>query len=235
MLCIENMSVTRGKGEQRFTVSLPTLHLADGDVLAIQGTSGCGKSTLLEMIGLILQPEQLSGFQFGKQGALLDIHRLIQQQNQPALAQIRAEKLGFMLQNGGLLPFLTVAQNIELPNALLQSSVDQQWVAFLCQELNIGHLLTKYPKQLSIGERQRVAFIRAVAHKPLVLLADEPTSALDPHHADVLFSLILDLVAQQNISVLLVTHDWELVKRKQLRALSANLLSPQHAIFTDIS
>ncbi|MCL7790470.1 ATP-binding cassette domain-containing protein, partial [Pasteurella multocida] len=75
MLCIENMSVTRGKGEQGFTVSLPTLHLADGDVLAIQGTSGCGKSTLLEMIGLILQPEQLSGFQLGKQGALLDIHR----------------------------------------------------------------------------------------------------------------------------------------------------------------
>lgn len=105
MLIIENMSVTRGKGEQRFTVSLPHLSLNDGEVVAIQGTSGCGKSTLLEMIGLILKPEQLSHFQLGKQSVLVDIHPLIQQQNQRALASIRAEKLGFMLQHGGLLPF----------------------------------------------------------------------------------------------------------------------------------
>ncbi|MGC6376816.1 ABC transporter ATP-binding protein [Bisgaard Taxon 45] len=234
MLCIENMSVTRGVGEQGFTVSLPTLHLADGEVLAIQGTSGCGKSTLLEMIGLILQPDQLRSFQLGNGDTLLDIQPFIQQQNQHVLAKMRAEKLGFMLQNGGLLPFLTVAQNIRLPNTLLQTPIDHAWVALLCQELNIDHLLAKYPKQLSIGERQRVAFIRAVAHKPLLLLADEPTSALDPYHADILFGLILELVAQQHISVLLVTHDWELVKRRQLRTLQANLLSPQQAIFTDI-
>ncbi|WP_101776188.1 ABC transporter ATP-binding protein [Pasteurella oralis] len=233
MLIIENMSVTRGKGEQRFTVSLPHLSLNDGGVVAIQGTSGCGKSTLLEMIGLILKPEQLSHFQLGKQSVLVDIHPLIQQQNQRALASIRAEKLGFMLQHGGLLPFLSVAQNIALPNALLQSEMDQQWISFLCDELNINHLLSKYPKQLSIGERQRVAFIRAVAHKPLLLLADEPTSALDPYHADVLFELILKLVAQQQISVLLVTHDWELTQRKQLRTLQAHLVSARQAVFSE--
>lgn len=233
MLIIENMSVTRGKGEQGFTVSLPYLHLNDGEVVAIQGSSGCGKSTLLEMIGLILKPEQLSHFQLGIQTALVDIQPLIQQQDQRALAQIRAQKLGFMLQHGGLLPFLNVAQNIALPNALLHAEVDQQWIDFLGEQLNIQHLLTKYPNQLSIGERQRVAFIRSVAHKPLLLLADEPTSALDPYHADILFELILKLVAQQHISVLLVTHDWALTQRKQLRTLQANLVSPQQAIFSE--
>lgn len=233
MLIIENMSVARGKGEQCFTVSLPYLHLRDGEVVAIQGSSGCGKSTLLEMIGLILKPGQLSHFQLGKQSELVNIHPLIQQQEQGALAQIRAQKLGFMLQHGGLLPFLTVARNIALPNALLQAQVDQQWINFLCEQLNVQHLLTKYPKQLSIGERQRVAFIRAVVHKPLLLLADEPTSALDPYHADVLFELILKLVAQQQISVLLVTHDWALAQRKQLRTLQAHLVSAQQVVFSE--
>ena len=80
--------------------------------------------------------------------------------------------------------------------------------------------MTKYPKQLSIGERQRVAFIRSIAHKPLLLLADEPTSALDPHHSEVLFQLMLTLAKQQKIAVLLVTHDIELVQRNELRAFS---------------
>lgn len=227
------MSVTRGTGQQSFTVSLPYLSLLDGEVLAIQGMSGCGKSTLLEMIGLILQPDKLVGFQLGNAHQLTNLTKLIHTQQQNQLAKIRAQKLGFMLQNGGLLPFLNVAQNIALPNELLDASIDHQWITFLTEQLNIQHLLTKYPKQLSIGERQRVAFIRAIAHKPLLLLADEPTSALDPHHANILFELMIKLAAQQNISILLVTHDWELVKQHQLRTLHAKLISPQQAIFTE--
>lgn len=225
------MSVTRGNGEQNFTVHLPQLHLAQGNILAIKGASGCGKSTLLEMIGLILSPTQLDRFQLKENNNWIDIQALISQQNHTALATLRAEKLGFMLQNGGLLPFLSVAQNIALPLELLAKPLDKQWIDFLCRELNVLHLLDKYPKQLSIGERQRIAFIRSVAHKPLLLLADEPTSALDPHHAEKLFELILKLVSQQNIAVLMVTHDWNLIEKHQLATLNVEL-SKQKAIFT---
>lgn len=233
MLIIENMAVDRGNGEQQFSVALPKLQLADGEVVAIQGKSGCGKSTLLEMIGLILQPKQLAKFQLGNGQNIINVQPLLAQNNQPALAKIRAQHLGFMLQNGGLLPFLTVEQNILLPNQLLDIALDRHWLDFLASELTVSHLLNKYPKQLSIGERQRIAFIRSVIHKPLLLLADEPTSALDPYHSEKLFDLILKLVAQQQISVLLVTHDWDLIAKKQLRTLNAELVSTQQAIFVE--
>ena len=128
-----------------------------------------------------------------------------------------------MLQNGGLLPFLSVWQNILLPCQTNGILADESWLHHLCEKLNINHLMTKYPKQLSIGERQRVAFVRSIAHKPLLLLADEPTSALDPHHSEILFHLMLSLAKQQKIAVLLVTHDWDLVQRNELRTFSAKL------------
>ena len=161
VLTIKDLSITRGQGEQSFTVSLPHLSLAEGEVVSLCGSSGCGKSTLLEMMGLILKPDTLSQYELSS--------------------------------------------------------------ATLSEKLNINHLMTKYPKQLSIGERQRVAFVRSIAHKPLLLLADEPTSALDPHHSEVLFHLMLSLAKQQKIAVLLVTHDWDLVQRNELRTFSAKL------------
>lgn len=233
MLIIENMSITRGTEQQSFTVSLPQLQVTEGEVIAIQGMSGCGKSTLLEMIGLILQPDRLDRFEIETPYQSIDIRQLTQQHQHQQLAQIRAKQLGFMLQNGGLLPFLTIAQNIALPNELLHSTIDQHWISSLCEQLHIQHLLNKYPKQLSIGERQRVAFIRAIAHKPSLLLADEPTSALDPHHANTLFDLMLKLAIQQKIAILLVTHDWELTKSHNLRIFQADLISSHQAIFKE--
>ena len=223
MLTIKDLSIPRGSGEQQFTVNLPTLHLNDGEIVAITGTSGCGKSTLLEMIGLILRPDHLQIYQLGNDDKGIDIAPLIHQQAEIELAKIRATKLGFMLQNGGLLPFLTVLQNIYLPCENLGITVDQYWFTQLTNTLNISYLLTKYPHQLSIGERQRVAFIRAVIHKPTLLLADEPTSALDPIYSDALLNLIMELVSEQKISVLLVTHDCNLVQKKGFRVLQAEI------------
>lgn len=232
MLTITDLSITRGNPPQDFGVTLPSLSLASGEIMAICGKSGCGKSTLLEMIGLILRPDQLSTYQLGEQDQKVDLASLVMQDKQQKLAQIRAEKIGFMLQSGGLLPFLSVAQNICLPREALGLPSDQGWVDELCGVLNISHLMTKYPKQLSIGERQRVAFVRAIAHKPNLLLADEPTSALDPYHANVLFDLMLNLTQREGIAVLMVTHDWELIKEKNIRYLTAMLSEDKrHATF----
>nr|WP_221189766.1 ABC transporter ATP-binding protein [Azomonas macrocytogenes] len=195
------------------------LSLQRGEVAAITGASGCGKSTLLEMIGLILRPETLDSYRLGDSATALDIADLLHEDRQKALADIRARRLGFVLQTGGLLPFLSVRQNIELPRRMLGLSVASEPVEDAIERLNLAPLLAKKPGQLSIGERQRVSFVRAIAHEPDLLLADEPTAALDPIQARKLFELIIELVRRWRIAALLVTHDWDLVRDCGIRNL----------------
>ncbi|MDP3366629.1 MAG: ATP-binding cassette domain-containing protein, partial [Pseudomonas sp.] len=114
MLHIEDMRIRRGSDYQ---IVLPRLILGRGEVAAITGASGCGKSTLLEMIGLILRPDGLGQFRLGDADGL-DVAALLRDDRQAQLADIRAQRLGFVLQSGGLLPFLSVRQNIELPRRM---------------------------------------------------------------------------------------------------------------------
>lgn len=228
MLTIQDLAITRGSHENRFHIHLPFLHVQAGEAVALCGSSGCGKSTLLEVIGLILKPDRLAHYQIGDE-QLVDA---IQRQDHTQLAKLRAAYFGFMLQSGGLLPFLSVKENLALPSQLLGKAVDQDWLDYLIHELNVAHLLSHYPKQLSIGERQRISFIRSVSHKPQLLLADEPTAALDPHNAEKLFEIILAIVQQNQLSALIVTHDWELVKQKAIRTIQAQVANHQ-ALFQE--
>ena len=196
MLYINNLHIRRGI----FEISLPKLSLQAGEVVAIRGASGSGKSTLLEMLGLILKPDGLDCYRLGSGEEQRDITTEVLNQAS-TLARLRAEYFGFMLQTGGLLPYLTVQQNIRLSCDILGKKADESWLAQIIEQLNIGHLLNHYPKQLSIGERQRVSFIRSIAHHPAVLLADEPTAALDPHNAEKLFDII-----EKNVTKRVVRH-----------------------------
>ena len=226
MLYINNLHIRRGM----FEISLPKLSLQAGEVVAIRGASGSGKSTLLEMLGLILKPDGLDCYRLGSGEEQRDITTEVLNQAS-TLARLRAEYFGFMLQTGGLLPYLIVQQNIRLSCDILGKKVDENWLAQIIEQLNIGHLLNHYPKQLSIGERQRVSFIRSIAHHPAVLLADEPTAALDPHNAEKLFDIIVDLVRQNNLSALIVTHDWTLAQVRKIPSICAELM-PQRAVFS---
>lgn len=226
MLYINNLHIRRGM----FEIALPELHLQAGEVVTIRGASGCGKSTLLEILGLILKPDGLDCYRLGRAAEQRDITLDVLKQT-ATLATLRAEYFGFMLQTGGLLPFLTVSQNIRLSCGILGKEADEAWLAQIIDRLNIGHLLNCYPKQLSIGERQRVSFIRSIAHKPAVLLADEPTAALDPHNAEILFDIIVDLVQANQLSALIVTHDWALAKAREMPSICAEL-TPQRAVFS---
>lgn len=212
MLDIQNMWVRRGSGAQAHNVRLPTLQVKPGDILAITGESGCGKSTLLEAIGLLLQPVELGRFHLGPATASLDIAQMLAANDQSGLAAVRSRHLGFILQSGGLLPFLSVRDNISLPRRLLGMPAESAQVDRAVQALRLDGLLDKLPQALSIGERQRVACVRAIAHEPQVLLADEPTGALDPHSARRLFELLLSLVNELGLSALVVSHDWALVR-----------------------
>ena len=231
MLVIKQLEISRLTGKSSFRVCLPELRLRAGDVVVIQGDSGSGKSTLLEMIGMILKPDNIDGFKLFLDNNDLDIAKLINNNDINQLANIRAQYLGFMLQTGGLLPFLKIYDNILLPIKLLQKNVDNSRLEYLIDKLGISHLLNKYPKQLSIGERQRASFIRSIIHKPALLLADEPTSALDPYNANLLFDLIIEQAKQDNIAAIIVTHDWQRISTKGLFTLSAKLVSSHSSEF----
>ncbi|MCK3654940.1 ABC transporter ATP-binding protein [Pasteurellaceae bacterium Macca] len=227
MLLIEELVVNRGQGEQTFQVSLPYLALNAGEIIALKGISGCGKSTLLELIGLILTPNQLTRYQLDG----VEISPSILAEHQSVLANLRAQYFGFMPQTGGLLPFLNVQQNIELSSQILNKKLDSQWIRNIIEQLSISHLLDKFPKQLSIGERQRVSFVRAIAHKPMVLLADEPTASLDPKNATTLFEMMLQLVKELNISAIVVSHDWQSLQQFAIPFFAPQLENPQQARF----
>lgn len=232
MLNIQDLAITRGSNANPFDIHLPSLHLKAGEAVALCGSSGCGKSTILEMVGLILKPDRLVSYQIYDRNAFQQIEQSIAQQDQTQLARLRAECFGFMLQSGGLLPFLSVQENLALPNQILGNALDQEWLNYLVAELQISHLLQQYPKQLSIGERQRVSFIRSISHQPPVLLADEPTAALDPSNAEKLFDIILDVVQKNQIAALVVTHDWDLIKQKSIRVIQGQVSNNQ-AVFQE--
>lgn len=221
MLNLTELRVARGEGHERHEVYLPQLALPASQVAAIVGPSGCGKSTLLEAMGLLLAPSGLHSFTLGTPPQ--DIAALQRAGDERALASIRSRDIGFLLQNGGLLPFLSVRDNIALPRRLLGLPEHSERVVHACATLGLDTLLDKRPGALSIGERQRTAFVRAMAHEPRLLLADEPTAALDPASGERLFGLIVTLVKELDMAALVVSHDDTLVAQFQLPRLAATL------------
>lgn len=224
MLLIKDLIITRGTGLEAHTVTLPHLELKRGEMVAITGASGCGKSTLLESIGLLLKPQKITHYTLnGNDTKPPTDLRQWPELAEKTIAQLRAEKTGFVLQNGGLIPYLNVKENIYLPRKILNKKGSTAHIDSAIEQLGIGGLLNQNPATLSIGERQRVAFIRAMSHEPVLLLADEPTAALDPIHAQKLFSLFHEIVTKSNTCALVVSHDWSLVKQFGLKQLKGQI------------
>ncbi len=202
----------RRGGAGGFVMEIPAFSLNAGEAAAITGASGSGKSTALDMLGLVLRPEAAERFVFS--GA--DAAAAWRAGNADALAGLRARHVGYILQTGGLLPFLDVRGNIGLSPALLGGAPDRAHVARLVEVLGLGPHLAKMPAQLSIGERQRAAIARALAHRPALLLADEPTASLDPVNAAAVLELLLALVKEMGTALVLVSHDWGRVAQLDL-------------------
>ncbi|HSO81295.1 ABC transporter ATP-binding protein [Thiocapsa sp.] len=202
---------------------MPRLRIVRGETLAITGESGSGKSTVLELLGLAAPP--LPGVHFLLYAAApVDVARLWRARAEGALARMRARSIGFVMQTGGLLPFLTVRENIGINRRLLGLPAEDARISHLVAVLEIGALLDRRPGQLSVGQQQRVAIGRALAHGPDLVLADEPSSALDPRLADRVLGLLRDLAVESGAAVVIATHEQGRVRALGLREVRARPL-----------
>ena len=182
-----------------------TLRIAPGDHLAIRGPSGCGKSTLLHMLGCVETPTA---------GTLLfqgdDVTKLSDRQR----SLLRLRQIGFVFQRFFLLPMLTAAENIELPQseADVPKAERRKRTRELLDYVGLAARADHRPSELSGGEMQRVAIARALANRPGLLLADEPTGELD-HATGEQIAALLDRVNADGTALVIVTHDPALAER----------------------
>jgi putative ABC transport system ATP-binding protein len=195
---------TQASGGARFVLEIPSLTLAAGEAVALVGPSGAGKSTALDLAALALAPDRADRLAV----AGTDAGPLWRKGDREALAALRARAIGYVTQTGALLPFLSVGGNIALTQRL-SGRHDPALIARLADRLGIAAELAKPPSALSVGQRQRAAIARALAHRPAVVLADEPTAALHPEMADTVLALLVEHCAAQGAALLIATHDAE--------------------------
>ena len=182
------------------------LTLAPGEIVALVAPSGAGKSTLLHIAGLLDTPDA---------GSVVIGGRDMGGQGDRARTAVRRAEVGFIYQFHHLLPEFTAAENVILPqlaNGVGRAAAEAR-AADLLGRVGLSDRLTHRPAQLSGGEQQRVAFARALANAPRVLLADEPTGNLDPATSDRVFAALMDLVRHQGLAALIATHNLDLAAR----------------------
>jgi putative ABC transport system ATP-binding protein len=172
--------------------------ITQGEFVAIIGPSGCGKTTLLQMLGALDRPS--AGTLFYRGGALGKLR-------DPAV--YRAREIGFIFQAFHLLPTFTAIENVQIPMFETERPASERTerAVELLKSVGLEHRLHHLPAKLSGGERQRVAIARSLANGPSVLLADEPTGNLDSENAQNVLELIIRLHREQNMTLVLVTHD----------------------------
>ena len=197
MLSVRDLTKTyRSAGEDVVVLRGVNLDIAAGERVALTGESGSGKSTLLHLIAGLDRPDG---------GAIRLADTSICDLADAGRAELRRDRLGLVFQQFNLIPSLSVEDNLKFQSRIAGRH-DVAWHDELVQRLGLGGLLKRYPEQLSGGQQQRVAIGRALAVKPLLLLADEPTGNLDEATADDVLALTRDLVARTGCGFLMVTH-----------------------------
>ena len=183
-----------------------SLRVAEGEYLAVMGPSGSGKSTLLNVLGLLDRPDEGQYWLGGQDIATL---------SEPALAQLRGHRIGFVFQSFHLISRLTARENVELPLMLcgVLPAERHRRSQRLLEDLGLDNRADHRPAELSGGQRQRVAIARAMAMAPRLILADEPTGNLDSRSGEEVITLLEGLNREQGITLVVVTHDPRLGER----------------------
>jgi putative ABC transport system ATP-binding protein len=207
---LKKVAIERSKGGASFTLLVPEFDVPRGSFTAIVGQSGCGKSTLLDLLGLVLAPDSAEKFELtARDGEQIEIFG----ESPRRISLIRRQHLGYILQSGGLMPFLSVAKNLAVARMLNpKRRIEPEALEEMVFHLGLEDHLAKKPSQLSGGQRQRVAIARAIAQNPDIILADEPTGSVDKFTAVKIRDLLLSCAKRAKVSVLMVTHDESLVR-----------------------
>jgi len=209
---LKNISISREKGGVTFRLEIPELTIYSGEFIGVIGSSGCGKSTFLDILGLILSVDRAERFRLSVKQKNTIFRQEISSLSDKKLADIRREHIGYILQSGGLLPFLSVQENILLSEKLNDQNITHSSFYKLVSLLGIQGQINKKPQYLSGGQRQRVAIARALIHNPEIILADEPTASVDKPTAIEIRDQFKKIAKAYGSSVLMVTHDIDMVE-----------------------
>ena len=220
MLKLNNIS--KSYPQRGIVLDKLSLEVAKGETLAVTGPSGSGKTTLLNLIGMLDLPDS---------GSIIYNNNDLSGLNANQTAEFRRDNIGFVFQDHLLLPHLTILENIYLPllaNPIQKSdkSTHNEYINKLLERTGINDIIDKFPAQISGGEAQRAALIRALVNRPAMLLADEPTGSLDGRNADELGNLLLDINRELETTIIAVTHSLDLAEKlgKSLRLKSGKLV-----------
>ncbi|WP_125588251.1 ABC transporter ATP-binding protein [Companilactobacillus jidongensis] len=199
---VKNVEKIYGKADEKQFKALSDVNfeVQPGEFVGIMGASGSGKTTLLNILSTLDTPTSGSVKIAGQ-----DITTL----NNNEMADFRSNKIGFIFQDFNLLENLTAYENIALPLALQNVAPKKikPAVTSITEKLGLTEILNHYPTELSGGQKQRVAAARALVHEPSIVFGDEPTGALDSKSARALMDTMTKINQEDNVSILLVTHD----------------------------
>ena len=201
---LEAVSKSYGSGSSQLEVlDQVQLDLMKGETTSLVGRSGTGKSTLLSLIAGLMRPDKGHVHIGGQQMDQLDDNDR---------ANLRANRIGVVLQSDNLIPFLTAVENVELAMGFASGPRPAARARELLFDLGLGHRIDHLPRQLSGGESQRVAVAVALANEPDLLLADEVVGQLDSSTASDVMNMIFTASRERNLTVLYVTHDEQLAR-----------------------
>ena len=188
------------------------LNIGESEFVSITGPSGSGKTTLLSIMGGLEKPTSGTVELFGKQ---------IDSMSDRELSKLRLQEIGFIFQEHNLLPSLTIRENIELPMELAKTSTSmrEKTIKELLDIVKLEHLADRLPSEISRGQRQRIAALRALANFPKIILGDEPTSDLDRENARILLEFLKKINELYRTTIIITSTDDTLHKEYTKRSV----------------
>lgn len=231
ILTIYGMVKILADGDTAFHLEIPEFKLRRGSFCGLVGRSGSGKSTMLDLLAMVSKPSAVESHNLSirvdqDNNKLVDVasrmgtdgmvprskKTTMSRSDDKFISMLRQEHFGYVLQSGGLFPFLSVRENLELPFRMSGRPFDRARMEAQIARFDLTDQLDKKPSGLSGGQRQRVGILRALATNPALLLADEPTAAVDENMAEIIMREMRNMAIEQGTTVIVVSHDIQLIE-----------------------